>query len=233
MAVKLSTANRGHGSCITQREPVNLYLLANHIKPVLSQNAQHRQRMIMAIESGELLKEAMRLFKECDRDRNGKLTWNQGEIRSFISQVLQHYNLIVPSEEQLYLIYRHFDKDTSYSLDVRESLCLADAVVRSMFLDVSPAHSAVSRSSVRSLRFSEMGSPPLRRPAMNHDEELARRVANQESAMEKKLERLIRACNDAVSLRLMVSLMHVTFSAWRQCATKNLFAKEKEAAGVP
>lgn len=28
----------------------------------------------------------MRLFRDCDRDRNGKLTWNEGEIRRFISQ---------------------------------------------------------------------------------------------------------------------------------------------------
>ena len=28
------------------------------------------------------------------------------------------------AQEQLYEIYRHFDRDRSYSLDVRESLCL-------------------------------------------------------------------------------------------------------------
>ena len=49
--------------------------------------------------------------------------------------MLQHYNLVVPSEEQLYEIYRHFDRDRSYSLDVRESVCLVDAVVRAMFIE--------------------------------------------------------------------------------------------------
>lgn len=204
-------------------EPVNLHLLAAHIKPVLLQNARHRQRMIVAIESGELLKEAMRLFRQCDSDRNGKLTWNEGEIRRFISQVLQHYNLVVPSEEQLYEIYRHFDRDRSYSLDVRESLCLADAVVRAMYVDaVSPVHSAGSPP-----RVNEMGSPPMRRAAMT-DEELARRVAHQDAAMEKRIERLIRACSDAVAQRVSAGVMHVMFSAWRQCATKDLFARAKE-----
>ncbi len=33
----------------------------------------------------------------------------------------------IESEEQLYEIYRHFDRDRSYSLDVRESLCLVAA----------------------------------------------------------------------------------------------------------
>lgn len=204
-------------------EPVNLQLLAGHIQPVLLQNARHRQRMIVAIESGELLKEAMRLFRQCDSDRNGKLTWNEGEIRRFISQVLQHYNLVVPSEEQLYEIYRHFDRDRSYSLDVRESLCLADAVVRAMYVDtVSPVHSAGSPP-----RVNEMGSPPMRRAAMT-DEELARRVAHQDAAMEKRIERLIRACSDAVARRVSAGVMHVMFSAWRQGATKDLFARAKE-----
>ena len=203
-------------------EPVNLQLLAAHIKPVLSQNSRHRSRMVAAIESGELLKESMRLFKQCDADRNGKLTWNEGEIRRFISQVLQHYNLVVPSEEQLYEIYRHFDRDRSYSLDVRESLCLVDAVVRAMYVDgVSPTHSVGSRPS------REVGSPPIRRAAMT-DEELARRVAHQDAAMEKKIERLIRACSDSVALRVSTGVMHVMFSAWRQCATKDLFARAKQ-----
>eukprot|EP00434_Breviolum_minutum_P028774 symbB.v1.2.025452.t1/scaffold2469.1/size78468/8 len=196
-------------------EPVNLQLLAAHIKPVLSQNSRHRSRMVAAIESGELLKESMRLFKQCDADRNGKLTWNEGEIRRFISQVLQHYNLV----EQLYEIYRHFDRDRSYSLDVRESLCLVDAVVRAMY--VSPTHSVGSRPS------REVGSPPIRRAAMT-DEELARRVAHQDAAMEKKIERLIRACSDSVALRVSTGVMHVMFSAWRQCATKDLFARAKQ-----
>ncbi|CAJ1448270.1 unnamed protein product [Effrenium voratum] len=66
--------------------------------------------------------------------RNGMLTWNEGEIRKFISEVFKHYDLVVPAEAQLYEIYRHFDRDSSYSLDVRESLCFVDAMAGSLTL---------------------------------------------------------------------------------------------------
>ncbi|CAE6958513.1 rsc5 [Symbiodinium natans] len=214
------------------RSPVDLSQLAVHLRSVVPHNARHKARMIGAIESGEFLKEALRLFKECDTDRNGQLTWNEREIPKFIAKVFRKYDLMEPKEAQLYEIYRYYDGDQSYSLDVRESLCLADAVVRAMYLD-SEGRSPQSRCSNR-VSFSAEVSPVhsagshIERRRMLSDEEAARRVALQEAAMEQRFEHLMRRCNESIKERDTMAALYVVLGAWRQFAVHELAARMKE-----
>eukprot|EP00930_Biecheleria_cincta_P065366 TRINITY_DN5113_c0_g1_i1.p1 TRINITY_DN5113_c0_g1~~TRINITY_DN5113_c0_g1_i1.p1 ORF type:complete len:242 (-),score=32.64 TRINITY_DN5113_c0_g1_i1:80-805(-) len=119
------------------RAPIDLRLLAASVQGFALQNAHHRARMLQVVESGELMKEAYRLFRECDHNGSGALTWNNGETKEFITKVLNNYSMFVPSESQIYEIYKTFDADGSHSLDARECICLADTIVRAIFLELN------------------------------------------------------------------------------------------------
>ncbi|CAK0839145.1 unnamed protein product, partial [Prorocentrum cordatum] len=90
-------------------------------------------RMVPAIQSGETMRHALQTFAACDRDHNGFLSWNNGEIRSFIASIFQQHGLHPPNEYQLFDLYVKFDSDHNCVLDSRECLCLVDALLRSVF----------------------------------------------------------------------------------------------------
>lgn len=74
---------------------------------------------------------AMRnLFDESDRDRDGRLQWNAGEIRHFITQCLEIANHKKPdwNDWDWYTMYRSYDKDGSLSMDWNECCTLARAI---------------------------------------------------------------------------------------------------------
>merc|ERR1712232_800295 len=112
---------------------LNLNDIATPLISVAQANAKHRQRMIKVIESGVHMRQAMQLYNVCDRDGNGVLTWNVGEIRDYVLAVFRHYTLSPPAEEQIYRVYQRFDADRSYSLDANECLELVDCIFRALF----------------------------------------------------------------------------------------------------
>jgi len=100
--------------------------------------------MVRKIESGDLLQAAMITFRECDKDGNGRLTWNNGEIRNFITACFKQHNCTPPNEEHLFALYSTFDKDRNNVLDRTECLEMVDAIFRQSFA-LAPPPSPVSR----------------------------------------------------------------------------------------
>jgi len=112
---------------------VDLREMMHHLSPLINTNVKHRARMIQIIESGEHVRASAQIQAYCDKDRNGTLTWNNGEIRMFIQSIFRHYGLVPPAEAEMYHIYNKFDRDRSYSLDARECLEMVDALLRAVF----------------------------------------------------------------------------------------------------
>lgn len=69
-------------------------------------------------------------FAEADRDRDGQLQWNNGEIRHFIRRSLEIANHKHPewNDWEWYTMYRQFDKDGSHTMSFEECSALAKAV---------------------------------------------------------------------------------------------------------
>eukprot|EP00927_Polykrikos_kofoidii_P018314 TRINITY_DN18474_c0_g2_i1.p1 TRINITY_DN18474_c0_g2~~TRINITY_DN18474_c0_g2_i1.p1 ORF type:complete len:1068 (+),score=137.42 TRINITY_DN18474_c0_g2_i1:92-3295(+) len=132
---------------------VDIHECAHELKAVAAANAQHRARMIPAIESGDLVRRTVGTYTACDRDLNGFLSWNDGEIRDFIAAVFQQHGLTTPSLQQMFQLYQKFDADRNTVLDARECLCLVDALLRAVFFlepqrhPTSPTHSVVPHAS--------------------------------------------------------------------------------------
>jgi hypothetical protein len=125
---------------------INFVEFANVCAPLITTNQPHRARMIRVIESGEHLKATMRTYRECDKDGNGRLTWNNGEIRNFISACFVAHGLTPPHEDQIYNMYTQFDKDKNHYLDMRECLEMVDALFRSTFIVETQVHGSPSLS---------------------------------------------------------------------------------------
>lgn len=107
---------------------------SSHFGPLISANNAHRAKMVRIIETGEHVKATMKTYRDCDKDGNGRLTWNNGEIRDFIAACFLQHGLNPPSEQQIFAMYNKFDKDKNQYLDMRECLELVDAIFRSTFL---------------------------------------------------------------------------------------------------
>jgi len=69
-----------------------------------------------------------RIFHEVDKDRNGTLDWNSREIDTFIKRLLTLKGLPHFGEMSIYNLYRAFDRDNNYKLDVQEAKNLAHAL---------------------------------------------------------------------------------------------------------
>lgn len=117
---------------------VNIQELSACFTPAAALYAPHRARILPAIESGELVRQTMRIYTACDRDRNGTLSWNNGEIRNFIATVFAQHGLTPPSEQQTMMLFQRFDTDHNGVLDARECLFMVDALFRSIFFLEQP-----------------------------------------------------------------------------------------------
>jgi len=69
-------------------------------------------------------------FARVDINRDGRLKWNNGEIKQFIVHILHHYQIRVPvwKESVWYEMYRRCDVDGSYSIDLEECYSFARLV---------------------------------------------------------------------------------------------------------
>jgi hypothetical protein len=72
------------------------------------------------------------MFEMHDKDGNGVLTWNNGEIRDYVIACIRGHHLPVPIEADIYKLYVAFDLDKNACLDTCECVCLADALARAV-----------------------------------------------------------------------------------------------------
>eukprot|EP00929_Paragymnodinium_shiwhaense_P014033 TRINITY_DN121903_c0_g1_i1.p1 TRINITY_DN121903_c0_g1~~TRINITY_DN121903_c0_g1_i1.p1 ORF type:complete len:1143 (-),score=143.98 TRINITY_DN121903_c0_g1_i1:117-3545(-) len=112
---------------------VDVLAVSQQLGPVVAANAAHRNRILPAIESGDLVRRTMNIYTACDRNLKGYLSWDNGEIQEFILAVFQQQGLSPPTSQQMYQLYQKFDADRDSVLDARECLCLVDALFRSIF----------------------------------------------------------------------------------------------------
>lgn len=97
-------------------------------------NSQSRSRIFGAIESGMHVRTAMQVFRECDRDGCGFLTWSNGQIRDFVMTVFIQLSLVPPAEMQTYAAHTLFDMNRSMCLSACDCLCLVDVMLRAISL---------------------------------------------------------------------------------------------------
>merc|ERR1712038_203842 len=69
------------------------------------------------------------IFRQVDKDMNGTLDWNSGEIRTFIKALLNMKGLPHFGEKDIWKLYRKFDKDDNRRLDMHEARNLAHALL--------------------------------------------------------------------------------------------------------
>ena len=94
---------------------------------------QRLQPLKVWMEAPDYQDKIYQLFLQADRDRNGCLEWNNGEIRNFIRSAYELHGLPDPSplsDSHAFQLYQRFDADRSGSLDVRECLALVDTMFR-------------------------------------------------------------------------------------------------------
>lgn len=100
----------------------------------------HAQRVAPLVADSSLVRLMLRTFRASDVDASGschggcgRLGWNDGEIRDFVCAVFEHAGLVPPSEAHIHAVYKAFNADGLIRLDVRECVCLADALIRIAF----------------------------------------------------------------------------------------------------
>eukprot|EP00438_Fugacium_kawagutii_P012736 Skav203741 [mRNA] locus=scaffold68:438449:441475:+ [translate_table: standard] len=108
--------------------------LAPVMRVVAIANSQSRSRILGAIENGLHVRTAMQVFRECDRDGCGFLTWSNGQIRDFVVTVFMQLGLVPPAEMQTYAAHTLFDMNRSMCLSACDCLCLVDVMLRAIAL---------------------------------------------------------------------------------------------------
>eukprot|EP00435_Cladocopium_sp_Y103_P022698 s3587_g5.t1 len=134
--------------------------LAPVMRVVAIANSQSRSRIFGAIESGMHVRTAMQVFRECDRDGCGFLTWSNGQIRDFVMTVFIQLSLVPPAEMQTYAAHTLFDMNRSMCLSACDCLCLVDVMLRAISLVDGHQVDQVSRTRPRSR------SPPSAMPTV-------------------------------------------------------------------
>jgi len=125
-----------HAQRLTYPSGVNIDFseLAPVMRVVAIANSQSRSRITGAIDSGMHVRTAMQVFRECDRDGCGFLTWSNGQIRDFVMTVFIQLGLVPPAEMQTYAAHTLFDMNRSMCLSACDCLCLVDALLRAISL---------------------------------------------------------------------------------------------------
>jgi len=128
---------------------VNCQELSSQMSVVQTANVRHRPRMIRIIEAGDHVRTSLQVYHSCDKDSSGLLEWHNGEIREFIAKTFQRLDLVPPPEEQMYRMFKTFDRDRNNALDALECVEMVDALMRSCFITEHPRrpHSVGSASS--------------------------------------------------------------------------------------
>lgn len=73
-------------------------------------------------------------FEEVDGNGNGKLTWNEGEIRDFIHAVFKKCGLPQPRGDSVfYGVYQRFDVNGSNALNEDECCSMVKGIVKAIY----------------------------------------------------------------------------------------------------
>lgn len=161
--------------------------LAPVLRAVAVANSQSSARMLQAIESGSHVRTALQVFRECDADSCGFLTWSNGGIRDFVMAVFTQLGLVPPAEMQTYAAHTLFDMNRTMCLSACDCLCLTDTLLRAIFLfnsEDAPTMQAEPSAKARS-----NGAKRSPRPVVPVAEELAEAQAETER-LRQELEEL-------------------------------------------
>ncbi|CAJ1375867.1 unnamed protein product [Effrenium voratum] len=90
---------------------VDVQALSSALAPLAAANLPHRARMSPLIESGDLVRRTLEVYRICDRDASGHLQWSNGEIQDFMFLVFQQQGLSPPSPNDMYQLFRKFDEE--------------------------------------------------------------------------------------------------------------------------
>mmetsp|Transcript_30005 Transcript_30005/g.69844 ORF Transcript_30005/g.69844 Transcript_30005/m.69844 type:complete len:1374 (+) Transcript_30005:38-4159(+) len=113
---------------------------------VAAANAHHWAKAVRAVESGSLAPRALRTYRQHDRNVNGYLEWNTGEVHSFAEAVFQQHVLVPPAEFEVREVFYRFAGEAATRLEARECLCLVDILFRSAFHPSNAPRSTARRS---------------------------------------------------------------------------------------
>lgn len=86
----------------------------------------HRARLVT--RSGVIRDTAESSFKAHDTNNDGFLSWESGEIESFIQSIFQSLGLTCPSKDDLYATFRRFDVNRSGSMELNEGIQLVESL---------------------------------------------------------------------------------------------------------
>lgn len=108
------------------------------LAPVAAANANHRTKMLCAMQRGEVMRSVLQAYQEHDRDQKGSLSWDRGDIWDFVAAVFWREGLHPPSQGQVRQIYAMFDSDQDTCLSRHECLCLVEAILSGTFASAAP-----------------------------------------------------------------------------------------------
>jgi len=91
---------------------------------------EHRARLVM--KSGVVRNAAESSFKAHDTNNDGFLSWENGEIESFIRSLFERLGLPCPSKEDLHATFMRFDNDRSGSMELNEGVNFVESFCRSI-----------------------------------------------------------------------------------------------------
>lgn len=140
-----SPASEAPGITYLGRIQVNFALLAPALAAAATANAKHLARLTRAVEDGSLARVAFQAFQACDHTGCGLLKWAEGGLPDFAAEVFRQCGLAPPKEVEVEKVYLLFDVDGSGLLDVREAVCLADALLRAVHHTVAMQERAAHR----------------------------------------------------------------------------------------
>lgn len=80
--------------------------------------------------------------------------------------MFRQYGLHPPSEQQMYQLYTRFDADRNAALDARECICLADALLRSVFFPTPPQSQVQPQMQPQSQPMLQPQMQPMLQPQM-------------------------------------------------------------------
>lgn len=132
----------------SQNVVIDIREFASHLSVLTHSNAQHRDKMVLEIESGRHASTTLDSYHQCDRDQNGHLSWAKGEVKEFIHRVYRQHGLVVPNEHHMLAAYQKFQHGPQlHQLDAYECVCMADALLRSTFFGSASSRSSSVRQS--------------------------------------------------------------------------------------
>merc|ERR1712137_63808 len=91
---------------------------------------EHRATLVM--RSGVLRNIVESSFNAYDINNDGILSWENGEIESFIRSLFQRLDLPCPSKEDLFATFGRFDEDGSGYMELKEGIQFVESLCRSI-----------------------------------------------------------------------------------------------------